>query len=203
MIMLLQSIVGKTMKLLFITTNKHKVEEIQKALEPYGIIVEQRSQSYHENHDDSIEEIAAKAAKQLAEELQQPVMVDDSGVFFSAYPCFPGAIPKIAFNGLGYEGLLKLLEGKTGKEREAVFVSCIGYCEPGKDPHVFRGELKGIVIDHVEDLDKDVLAYDRIVVPEGDTRTVSKLSIEEKNAISQRAKAAEALAHYLLESRKL
>lgn len=193
----------KPKTILFVTTNKHKVEEVGAILREYNIIIRQVNRSYPESHDDTLQDIARKAAKQLVEELQQPeqpqqpVMVEDTGIFFSAYPSFPGTIPKLAFQGLGYKGLLKLLEGKTGKGRGAYFVSCIGYCEPGSEPLVFEGRLDGTVIDHVEDRDKEVMPYERIIVPEGDTRTISKLTREEKNRISHRGKAARKLAEYL------
>ena len=187
----------KLRTILFITTNSHKVEEVSSILSSYGITVKQVNRSYTESHDDTLQDIARKAAKQLAEELQQPVIVEDTGIFFAAYPSFPGTIPKLAFQGLGYDGLLKLLEGKTGKGRSAYFVSCIGYCEPAKEPLVFEGKLHGSVIDHVEDLDKNIMPFERIIVPEGDTRTISKLTREEKNAISHRGKAARKLAEYL------
>jgi len=181
----------------FVTTNRHKVEEVSKVLAPYRIKVEQLDRQYEESHDDTIQDIARKAAKLLAEELKRPVMVEDTGIFFTAYPSFPGSAPKFAFNGLGYEGLLKLLEGKKGRQRAAYFMSCIGYCEPGKEPLIFEGRLDGTVIDHVEDIEKDVMPYERIIIPEGDTRTISKLTRDEKNAISHRAKAATRLAEYL------
>jgi len=183
--------------ILFITTNKHKVEEVSKLLASYDIAVKQVNRQYEENHDDIIQDIARKAAKKLADELKQPVMVEDTGIFFAAYPSFPGTIPKLAFQGLGYGGLLKLLEGKTGKDRGVYFLSCIGYCEPGKEPVIFEGKLNGKVLDHVEDQDKDVMPYERIIVPDSDTRTISKLTREEKNTISHRAQAARKLAEYL------
>jgi non-canonical purine NTP pyrophosphatase (RdgB/HAM1 family) len=185
------------MRLLFVTTNRHKAKEVGKVLAPYGITVEQLDRSYDESHDDTIQDIARKAAKRLAEELKRPVMVEDTGIFFAAYPSFPGTMPKLAFQGLGYAGLLKLLEGKKGRQRAAYFLSCIAYCEPGGKPQAFKGRLDGTIIDHVEDLKKDVMPYERIFVPEGDTRTISKLTREEKNAISHRAQAARKLAVYL------
>lgn len=187
--------VSKT--IFFITTNRHKVEEVSNIFASYGIKIKQVNRQYEENHDDTIQEIAKKAAKKLANELKKPVMVEDTGIFFAAYPSFPGTIPKLAFQGLGYEGLLKLLEGKTGKERNVCFMSCVGYCEPGKKPLLFEGRLDGIIIDHVEDENKDVMPYERIIAPKGDTRTISKLSREEKNAISHRAQAVRKLAEYL------
>ena len=59
----------------FITTNKHKVEEVSKLLASYGIAVKQVNRQYEENHDDTIQDIARKAAKKLAEELNVPVVV--------------------------------------------------------------------------------------------------------------------------------
>jgi len=182
------------MALIFITTNKHKFEEGRNALKESGIELEQQNMEYDESSDDTIQEIAAKAAKKLADELDKTLIVEDTGVFFDAYPGFPGALPKFVFKKIGYEGLFRLLRGK---DRKAHFMSVIGYCEPGKESILFEGRMDGDIGEEVKCKDKDILAYERIFVPEGASMHMCEMAREEKNRISHRASAFRKLGKYL------
>ncbi len=183
------------MELVFITTNKHKVQEVQEILKPYDIVVVQHAANYEENHDASIEEIAKQAAKKLAEEVGKPVCVDDTGLFFEAYPGFPGALPKFVYQTLGYKGILKLLDSE---KKCAEFKCAVGFCEPGSEPLVFEGFMPGIITEKVFDEDNEAMPYDRIFIPDGETKTISSLPIETKNQLSHRGKAFRKLGKYLI-----
>lgn len=182
------------MKLFFVTTNGHKFEEARAILSEHGIEIEQIDESYIEDKESSIQEIASSAAKQLAEKHQKPIIVEDTGIFFAAFKDFPGAHAKLMFNCLGYEGLLKLL---AGTEHEAYFLTCVGFCQPGEKAQVFEGRLNGHITMVPYNLEKDVMPYERIFVPGNDVRTLSGMSREEKNKISHRSKAFNKLAEYL------
>jgi len=173
-------------KIYFVTTNKHKFREVKDVLKDYPIELEHLDMEYEENHDSSMEEIAKGAAKKLAEQLKKTVVVDDTGLFFEAFNGFPGALPKFVFNSIGYKGILKLLDGEN---RKAYFKTVVGYCEPGKEPVIFEGELHGNITDEVYGLDKDDMPYNRIFVPDGETRPIVETTIQERNKFLQRAKA--------------
>ena len=98
------------------------------------------------------------------------------------------------FNGIGYEGIMRLLKGKS---RKAYFRTAVGYCEPGKKPVVFDGVMKGEITEEVFDKEKDVLPYMRIFVAEGYDKVISRVPAEEKNRISHRGKAFRKLGEYL------
>lgn len=182
------------MLIAFITTNKHKLEEAQLLLQDFEIDIEQVDIPYGEDKEAPIEEVAKNAAKKMATILNRPVIVEDTGIYFEAYNNFPGALPKLMFKSLGYEGLLKLLEGK---KREAYFKCVIGFCKPGQEPMIFEGLMKGTITENVEDPDKDVMPYERIFIHEGHDQTMSKLSREEKNNISHRGNAFKKLGGFL------
>lgn len=80
------------MKIEFITTNKHKFQEVQDILKDFPIELEQLDMEYEENHDAGIEDIARDAAKKLANELNRQIVLEDTGLFFEAYDGFPGAL---------------------------------------------------------------------------------------------------------------
>jgi len=183
------------MKIFFVTTNKHKFQEVQDILKDYPIQLEQLDREYEENHDEEMEVIARDAARKLARELGQPVVLEDTGLFFKAYNGFPGALPKFVFNTLGYKGIFKLLEGET---RQAYFKTVAAFCRPGEEPVLFEGVMEGEITDKVYNPDKDVMPYDRIFIPEGRTKTISEMTLAEKNSFSQRAKAFRKFGEYIV-----
>ena len=182
------------MKLTFITSNKHKVEEIGFELKKYGVELEQLNIGYGEDKDADMEEVARKAAKELAEKLQKPVIMEDTGLYFKAYDNFPGAMPKFVFNGIGFDGIFRLLEGK---DRSAYFKTIIGFCEPGSEPVLFAGEMRGQITEEVHAPEKDSMPYTHIFIPSGTNKVMIEMTIEEKNSVSQRGEAARKLGEFL------
>ena len=181
-------------KISFITTNKHKVQEMQTILHDYDIELVQKEMEYPEDKEADMESVAKKAAKDLAEELQEPVIVEDTGIYFKAYNNFPGPLPKFVIKGIGFDGVFRLLKGK---ERGAYFKTVIGYCEPSNTPITFDGEVHGQITEKVVMPEVDVMPYDHIILPEGQTKTIVEMTLEEKNKISQRGEATRKLGEYL------
>ena len=182
-------------KLAFITSNKHKFAQVELVLKKYKIKLEHVAIDYPEDKEKEMKEISLEAAKNLAEKLNRPVIVEDTGLYFMAYNNFPGAQPKFVFNSLGFRGIFKLLEGEN---REAYFKSVIGYCEPGKEPLSFEGEMRGKIIDKVVLPEKDAMPYEHIFVADGYSEAFVEMDIELKNSFSQRGKATKKLGDYLL-----
>lgn len=172
------------MEITFVTTNKHKFEEVSDLLKNYPIDLVQLDMEYDENHDLGLEEIAKTSAKKLADQLQRPIVLEDTGLFFEAYNGFPGVLPKFVFNTIGYKGIFKLLEGES---RKAYFKTVAAFCEPGGESVLFDGVMRGKITQEIHNEDKDALPYDRIFIPEGVGKTISDMSMDEKNSISQRA----------------
>ncbi len=174
------------MKVAFVTTNRHKFEEASSILAGGPVELEHVNMEYKENHDAGLEKIAAGAAEELSVSLNRPVIVEDTGLYFEAYPNFPGARPKFVFNSLGYQGILKLL---AGEPRGARFKTVAAFCRPGEKPQLFTGSMRGNITEKVFDQDKDAMPYDRIFIPERKDKTISAMSQEEKNSLSQRGEA--------------
>ena len=186
------------MKITFVTTNKHKFKEVQDILKDYPVELEQLDMDYEENHDESIEEIARGAAKKLADKLNRPVVLEDTGLFFEAYNNFPGALPKFVINSIGFKGIFKLLGGES---RKAYFKTVAAFCEPDSEPILFEGIMKGEITEKIYNEHKDEMPYDKIFIPEGKNKTISEMTLEEKNSFSQRAEAFKKFGAYLLKAR--
>lgn len=185
------------LKLAFVTTNRHKFEEVKRILSEFNIDAEWVNEDLLEP-EGKLEFIAEHKAKHAAEKLKRPVAVEDTGIFFEAYNNFPGTNPKFVFNGIGFDGILRLLEGKS---RKAYSKTIAAYCEPGKKPMLFEGIMKVTMADKVHNPEKDSMPYDHLFIPEGYDITISDMTLKEKNTFSQRAKAFRKLGGYLSEKK--
>jgi XTP/dITP diphosphohydrolase len=170
-------------KMVFVTGNKGKFAEVRDILLPFGIEVIQNKSGYPELQEDELEPIAAYGAQIVADKLQMPVMVDDSGIFINTLNGFPGPYSRFVEDKLGNPKVLKLMEGE--KDRKAYFKTVIGYCEPGKEPHVFPGVVEGKIA--YEERGLGGFGYDPIFEYNG--VTFGELGDAEKNKVSHRRRA--------------
>ena len=177
------------MQISVVTSNKGKFLEIKEILEKFGVqAIQEQIETKEEGN--TLKERCLSKAKDAFSKLKKPLIVDDTGLFFKAYENFPGAFPKKVFTELGFEGLLKKLEGKS---RNAQFKTLICYTD-GKIKKFFEGDLNGRISEKVFVGGHESLPYDRIFIPEGYSVPFCLISDTEKNKISHRAKAVEKFA---------
>ena len=178
-------------KIVFVTGNKGKFAEVREILKSFGIEVIQDKNGYPELQEDELEPIAAYGAQYVANKLNMPVMVDDSGIFIKALNGFPGPYSRFVEDRLGNPKVLKLMEGET--DREAYFKTVIGYCEPGKEPLFFPGVVEGKIA--YEERGTGGFGYDPIFEYEG--MTFGELGDAEKNKVSHRRRAIDSFLEWL------
>ena len=191
------------MKLYFATNNRHKFEEAKEALKGQPIItLTQIKTDKPENKkddlvysDDPIRLIAEEASKELSEKLSLPIVVEDAGIFFKSYCNFPGLNTKWIIKTIGYQGILKLLEGG---DRSAYFRSVVSYCSPGNSPVSFEGRVEGRISDRVVTGDIECMDYDRVFIPDGYDKEFA-LIMNIKRNISHRKIAFERLGLFIKE----
>lgn len=178
-------------KIIFVTSNPHKVSEATGILSPLGIEVVQNNCGYPELQDNELSPIAGFGAKWAANKLNCEVMVDDSGIFIETLGGFPGPYSAYIAKTLGNERILKLMEIETN--RNASLRCVIGYCRPGEETTVFSGEVKGSIAKSIRgDLG---FGYDPIFEVNG--ITFGEMLDEEKNRISHRYRALVKFAEWL------
>ena len=81
------------MKVNVVTKNRTKFLEIEDVLEKNGIEAVQKSVEVFE-HGETIEKRARSKALAGYNIFSEPVIADDTGVFFHAFQNFPGPFPK-------------------------------------------------------------------------------------------------------------
>lgn len=181
--------------LLFVTGNKNKFSEAQSILKHVGISIKQHSHRPTEIQSKSLHDIARHSCVQALQELNQPLFVEDAGMFIYHYNGFPGPYSSYVLHTISNPGILKLMEGV--KDRTAVFRSVIAYGEPGQEITLFEGRTLGSISRRIRGTH---WGFDPIFIPqEGDGSTYAEMSTEMKNRVSHRAKSMAKFANWMLQ----
>ena len=151
--------------LIYVTGNKYKLFTAKKFLEPFGINVIGKKIPCPEIQADDIEEVARFSAEYACKELGCAVLKNDSGLIIPALNGFPAAYTHYVEDTLGEDGVLKLMEGV--KDREAYFLECLAYAEPGKETKVFFSKTLGRL--DTKKSGKFGWGWDKIFIPQGQT----------------------------------
>jgi len=175
--------------LYFVTSNRHKYEEIQKMTR---IPIEQKRLGYPEIQADTLEAVAEFGIEFCYSQLKTPCFIEDSGLFVDALSGFPGVYSSYVFKTLGCEGILKLL-GKN-KNRKAHFKSVIAY-KTEKETTLFTGEVTGYITETQKG--EKGFGFDPLFIPEGKSKTFAQMDAEEKNLYSHRGKAFKTFIKYI------
>jgi non-canonical purine NTP pyrophosphatase (RdgB/HAM1 family) len=115
--------------------------------------------------------IAINKAELAWNVLQKPVLVDDSGIYFDRYDQFPGTLTKYIYQGIGFEGLLKLVNPGD----KASFLLTMVYIEGPGQFQLFEGRCEGQIIHPTNFNTEPALPFDAIFVPANETRTYAEL----------------------------
>ncbi|WP_226004087.1 XTP/dITP diphosphatase [Natrinema salinisoli] len=178
------------MAIRFVTGNEGKVREARDYLD--GVeSVEQIEYDYTEIQSDSLGEIAAHGAREAFEELgnDEPVLVDDAGLFVDALGGFPGPYSAYVEDTVGVERLWRLAEAE--ENRRAKFRTVLAYADETAT-ETFAGSVSGTL---VAPRGEGGFGYDPIFEYNG--QTMAEMSTEEKNAISHRGRALGEFAEWL------
>lgn len=184
-------------KLLLATRNRAKAREYSLLLQgiPYeivtlvdagiGLVVSETGRTLEEN--------ASIKARAYAARGKLMALADDSGLEVEALGGEPGALSaryagEGAYDRERIDYLLRRLEGVPWERRAARFVCVIAIASPEGEVELFRGECNGIIA--FEPKGENGFGYDPIFYLPELGRTVAELSIEEKNQISHRGRAA-------------
>jgi XTP/dITP diphosphohydrolase len=180
----------------FATGNRWKYAEAARVAREYGIRLKQIRYDKLEIQSNSLEEIAAYAAQDAANVTGKPVVAEDAGLFVRSLDGFPGPYSSYVHKTIGYEGILTLMN--RTKQRNAYFQAVVAFCEPGKSPNSFSGEVKGRL--SLKAKGKHGFGFDPIFIPKHrNSRTFAELTIEEKNLFSHRAKAFSSFFKWFVE----
>lgn len=188
------------MKICFATNNTKKIEEVRAALAPDFDIVSLREIGCTEElpeTGDTLEHNAFQKARYVKDHYGVDCFADDTGLEVDALHGAPGVYsgrfagePRSDDRNISL--LLERMQGQAN--RSARFRTVIGLIWQGSE-YSFEGIAQGEIIE--ERVGEGGFGYDPIFKPLGFDRTFAELSLEEKNAISHRGQAVQALISFL------
>ena len=180
------------MTIQFVTTNAGKFAEVSEKCAAANVKLVHLDRGYPEIQTDRLEKVLKYAATVLDDEVQGDYLIDDSGLFIEALGSFPGVYSAFVQKKIGNRGVLKLM---AGEKYRAAFFETVFLLRQGEEHEVFHGQCRGTISE--AERGKGGFGYDPIFVPEGDTRTFGEMTVAEKNKVSHRARAVDALLGYL------
>ena len=181
----------KTNSLIFATSNKNKLKEVQSIL---GVSVTGTSLEINEIQSLDPIKVAVEKAKSYFKELKKPLFVEDTSLSFKALNGLPGTYISDFERSLNYLSLAGLANGnrKATAQVTVVFID-----KEGKE-HIFIGRVNGTI--SAKPRGKNGFGWDVIFIPEGERRTFAEMTAEEKNKYSMRRIAFESFAKWLHKS---
>ena len=187
-------------KLVFVTNNAHKLEEISQILGDKIDLLSLKDINCQEDIPetaDTLEGNAFQKASYIHQKYGYDCFADDTGLEVEALNGAPGVF-SARYAGDGHDSeanMQKLLQELEGKEnRKAQFRTAICLIMEGQE-YLFEGIVKGKIIE--EKRGGAGFGYDPVFVPEGYDLTFAELGNDIKNTISHRACAVEKLCTFL------
>ena len=196
------------MKVVLASKNPHKLVEISKITEKFGMELILQSQLGVdidvEETGTTFEENSLLKAEAVMKATGLPALADDSGIAVDALNGEPGVYS--ARYGLDeslddwgrLELLLKNTENVPDGQRQAQFVCVITMVTPEGQTIQARGEIHGELTR--EPRGKNGFGYDPIFYYPPYGKTTAEMAPEEKNAVSHRGNALRVLYHKLKEA---
>ncbi|MCM3883084.1 non-canonical purine NTP pyrophosphatase [Frankia sp. R82] len=172
-----------------VTSNDGKAREFTRLL---GIEVTTTTMDLVEIQSLDVAAVAERKAADAYAQLRRPVLVDDSGLALAAWNGLPGALIACFLDTVGVHGLLAMATGLTN--RRATVTTALGYAD-ATGVHVVTGAVHGTLT--TEPRGSNGFSYDTVFVPASGTQTFAEMPNEQKNEISPRRLATDALRAHL------
>lgn len=179
------------MEILFATSNKHKLAEVNEIGKPYGVKFKRVEVVYPEIRSESVSDVAREGVSHVFGEINKPVIVEDSGLFIKAFGGFPGPYSRFVYDKVGCLGILRLMGGI--EDRSARFISAVGYADEN-EVKVFEGKIDGKITDEMRG--EAGFGYDPIFMPLNHDTTFAE-DPKNKNEVSHRRKAFDLFCRFV------
>ena len=185
------------------SNNAGKLREFEQLFSKLGLEVVPQAQFGVEDADEtglSFIENALIKARHASEKTNKPAMADDSGLVVPALNGAPG-IYSARYSGKGdaanNEKLLRALDGVDGAGRNAFYVAVIALVKHANDPMpiIAEGRWYGRIAE--KPAGDGGFGYDPLFIPDGFDITAAQMARDEKQSLSHRAMALNALAPQL------
>lgn len=180
------------MKILFVSKNKDKIEEMTNLFAGSNFIIEAISpkELYEIQSTDSDLLVRDKTLKAF-EILQKPLFIEHTYLKIKSINDFPGGLTSSFWSTLQAKLICKYF-GRSAAEAETI----ISFCD-AKNIFVFKGDISGKIASIPQG--KSTFQWDTIFIPDKEKLTFAQMGKVKKNKISMRKKAFEKFIKFLEE----
>lgn len=191
-------------KIVFASTNKHKIHEVKEILSNYDVLsladigfteeIDETGTTTAENS--KIKALAVRKFLNEKGDFETPVLADDAGLFIESLNGEPGVYSaRYAGNHDNEANRQKVLKNMQGKENRTAYFECT-ICYAGKDViKEFVGRTYGKIT--TEKIGSDAFGYDCLFFSDDLHKTFGQATDDEKNSVSHRGRALELLKEWL------
>lgn len=169
----------------FVTGRPEKAEEARRL----GFRLERLALELPELQAIDPAEVVSDKARAAYARLLRPVVVEDSGLEILAWDRFPGALVKWLERSAGVEKIARMLD--PFPDRSATATCVVAYFD-GAGLFCGRGTVSGSIASRPRGTAG--FGWDSLFIPQGDDRTFAEMGPGEKDRVSHRRRAWEALA---------
>lgn len=177
--------------IVFITGNQHKAEYLAKWL---GMPLEHRKVEQDEIQSLDLKEVVSHKARQAYAAVQQPVLVEDVALTFTALGRLPGTFIKWFLEELGLDGLCKLAARLEHQGAECAIMYAL---YDGRDMHYFEGRQSGTIAEQPHG--DGGFGWNAVFIPDGSNQTYGEMDEAAFKHWNIRAHAIDELRRYLTE----
>lgn len=187
-------------EIVFATNNAHKLQEVREIVGSDCRVLSLAEIGCHDDIPetaDTIEGNALLKARWVKERYGYDCFADDTGLEVDALGGAPGvrsARYAAQEGGADHDSqanmrlLLRQMDGKT--DRRARFRTVMALILDGQE-HLYEGKVEGTITEGPRG--NDGFGYDPVFLPQGESRTFAEMSAGEKNSLSHRRRALDAM----------
>jgi non-canonical purine NTP pyrophosphatase (RdgB/HAM1 family) len=180
-------------RLVFVTSNRNKLREAESVL---GRRLDHEGLDIDEIQSLDLVEVVRHKAAAAHDRVGVPVLVEDTSLELAALGGFPGPLIRWLLTSVGPAGICRLVAAFGDP---AATVRCIALATDGDREVMGVAEVRGRIVSAPRG--DQGFGWDSTFAPaDGDGRTYGEMSDDEKNSISHRKRAFEALRDALNES---
>ena len=191
----------QTKEILFGTSNKAKLQQLQYVADYYNfpvkvISAKEKFNLDYEEKGNTPEQIAINGAKQLFSKIKKPILVEDSVVEIAALNNKPGVKSNNFFKQHGFQGVIELMKNK--KDKSAKITSVVVYTD-GKQTKLFKHTIRGTITNKIRFKKREPIwvgptfhprggGYNAIFLLEGQDKTLAECTAEQGLELGYREK---------------
>ncbi|HEY7019629.1 MAG TPA: non-canonical purine NTP pyrophosphatase [Ktedonobacterales bacterium] len=177
------------MPLVFATTNFGKLQEVR-AMLPFEVT--HLPIHLPEIQALDVDEVVRAKAEWGYEHVGVPVLVEDTGLAFTAWNGLPGALIRWFMESVGSKGLCRMLSGED--DRGAV-AKCVFDLFDGHEHRLFSGLVQGTIA--LAPRGQNGFGWYDILIPNGHTVTFAEMPVGQRHTLTMRKLAVDQLRMFL------